>query len=120
MVAAVLVSRPQKVCTQCRASSICTVISLKVVSMRLRHSAMTFRRMEGMAARCPLSGGTRTAVPRAAWAAAKHGGGPQTRLEDLVDLLVEEVVAAVDAMAVDASRAPPPCRSTRTCGTGSA
>jgi hypothetical protein len=43
-----------------RASSIRSVISLKVVSMRLRHSAMTFRRMEGMAARCALSGGTRT------------------------------------------------------------
>ena len=50
---------------QCRGSSIRTVISLKVVSMRLRHSAMTLRRMEGMSARCLLPGGTRTA-----WAAA--------------------------------------------------
>ena len=70
MVAAVLVSRPQKVCAPWRASSICTVISLKVVSMRLRHPAMTFSRMGGIAARSFLPGGTRTAVPRAAWTAA--------------------------------------------------
>jgi hypothetical protein len=48
-----------------------SVISLNVVSMRLRHSAMIFSRLEGMAARSFLPGGTRTAVPRAAWAAAK-------------------------------------------------
>jgi hypothetical protein len=46
------------------------VISLKVVSIRLRHSAMTFSRLDGIAARCFLPGGTRTAVPRAACAAA--------------------------------------------------
>lgn len=46
------------------------------------------QRIEGMASRCFLSGGTRTAVPRAAWPAAKprpekplsasrpRGGGP--------------------------------------------
>jgi hypothetical protein len=46
-VAAVLVSRPQKLCAPWRASSIRSVISLKVVSIRLRHSAMTLRRAEG-------------------------------------------------------------------------
>ena len=64
MVAAVLVSRPQKVCAPWRASSMRSVISLKVVSTRLRHSAMTFSRMAGVAARCFLPGGTRTAVPQ--------------------------------------------------------
>ena len=48
-----------------------SVISLKVVSIRLRHGAMIFSRMEGMAARCFLPGGTSTAVPRAAWEPAK-------------------------------------------------
>src|SRR5512135_3104408 len=71
MVAAVLVRRPAKLWAPCRAGSIRSVISLKVVSMRLRHSAMALRRVEGMAARCFLLGGTRTAVPRAAWDAAK-------------------------------------------------
>src|ERR1022692_2065984 len=37
MVAAVRVSRPQKVCAPWRASSIWSVISSKVVSIRLRH-----------------------------------------------------------------------------------
>ena len=71
MVAAVLVRRPQKLVAPWRASSMRPVISLKVVSIRLRHWAMTFRRAEGMAARYFLSGGTSTAVPRAAWPAAE-------------------------------------------------
>ena len=48
MVAAVRVSRPQKVCAPWRASSIWSVISPKVVSIRLRHSAMIFCRTAGM------------------------------------------------------------------------
>ncbi len=71
MVAADRVSRPQKVCAPCRASSIWSVISLKVVSTRLRHSAMIFCRMAGMSARWCLLGGMSTAVPWLAWAAAK-------------------------------------------------
>ncbi len=70
MVAAVRVRRPQKVCAPWRASSIRSVISLKVVLIRLRHSAMAFSRLDGIAACCFLPGGTRTAVPRAACAAA--------------------------------------------------
>src|ERR1700760_4089593 len=57
MVAAVLVGRPQKVWAPWRASSIRSVISLKVVSIRLRHSAMTFSKMAGMAGRWRLSSG---------------------------------------------------------------
>jgi len=71
MIAAVRVSRPQKVCAPWRASSIWPVISLKVVSIRLRHSAMIFRRIGGMRWRFPLTGGRSTAVPRLAWAAVK-------------------------------------------------
>jgi hypothetical protein len=52
-----------------RASPIWSVISPKVASIRLRHWAMIFSRMGGMAARWPLPGGTSTAVPQAAsWA----------------------------------------------------
>ena len=59
-------------------SSMRSVISLKVVSIRLRHSAMTFSR-PGLPARCFLPGGTRTAVPRAAWAAARRAASPCPR-----------------------------------------
>src|ERR1019366_8655362 len=88
MTAAVRVSRPQKVCAPWRASSIRSVISPKVASTRLRHSAMIFCRTGGMLRRWSLAGGTRTAVPRAAWEAANalplnplsasrsRGGGP--------------------------------------------
>jgi peptide/nickel transport system ATP-binding protein len=88
MVAAVRVSRPQKLWAPWRASSIWSVISAKVVSTRLRHSEMIFSRAGGMLARWRLAGGTSTAVPRAAWAAANAlpakplstsrsaGGGP--------------------------------------------
>lgn len=57
--------RPQKVRAPCLASSVSTVISLKVVSARLRHSAMIFSSVAGMAARWPLRGGA--------------GSGSQTR-----------------------------------------
>jgi hypothetical protein len=43
VVAAVLASRSQKVCAPCLAGPICTVISLKVMSRRLRHAGMTLR-----------------------------------------------------------------------------
>ena len=70
MVTAVRVSRPQKVWAPCRASSIRLVISLNVVSMRFRHWAMILSRRGAVAARWSLPGGTSTAEPRAAWAAA--------------------------------------------------
>jgi hypothetical protein len=70
MVAAVLVSVPQRVCRPWSASSICTVISVKVVSMRSRHWAMTLSRGQSVVVRSFYPGGSRRAVPRAAWAAA--------------------------------------------------
>jgi len=70
MVAAARVSSPQKVCALYRASSIRSVISPKLASARLRHSAMTFCKILGMLRRSSRVGGTRTAVPRAACSAA--------------------------------------------------
>jgi len=69
MVAAVLVRSPQKVCAPWWASSIRSVISLKVVSIRLRHSAMTFSRLDGSgtspSSRCPAPSGTAPRFSRA-------------------------------------------------------
>ena len=70
MTAAVRVSSPQNVCAPWRASSIWSVISQKVVSIRLRHWAMIFPRIGGIRWRFPWAGGRSATVPRAAWPAA--------------------------------------------------
>ncbi len=79
MIVAVRGIRPQKVGAPWRASSIWAVISPKVASTRLRHSAMIFRRIGGLVLRCCLVAGTRTAVPLAAWA-----GGERLAVESFV------------------------------------
>jgi hypothetical protein len=79
MVAAVRVSSPQKVWAPWRASPIRSVISAKVVSIRLRHWAMIFRRMGGLAWRWLLAGGGEDGG-----AAGRLSGGERGAGESLV------------------------------------
>jgi hypothetical protein len=55
---------------------------------RLRHSAMTSGKMVGMLAPWPSVGGTSTAVPRVAWAAANAACRPRRHLHDQADMPV--------------------------------
>src|SRR3954452_12228822 len=90
MVEAVRGNSPQKVWAPGRTSSIWSVISPKVVSIRLRHSAITFTRPGGMVLRWALVGGNTIEMHWAARDAANFF------VEPLVGQQSGQTVRAVD------------------------